>query len=294
MPGMKMPEICALDEDNCLSLDAILRAFHCGTKEEQTWALIHQSIAALKEELMQTNDNYSFLKPNTLYIKNNGKVDVKSWRDISTERPQPVSVTTLVSSIGSIIYKALDYGADEDEEIIISQSLEKAFERMTEDTDEEMDDEGICNDSFCEKSLHHLLDELLNRCRERMIDSTDISEHYRQVCRALVAEAIEMSTFLNQITIGTQELKKSHRIDNEEVENIHVEVWAHLWMKVMRQLRVGVSLSHIDRREAENRNQKEYELTPFEMLLDDINSKRYSLKKVVLPKRVEKDARNLI
>ncbi|CAG2103795.1 unnamed protein product, partial [Medioppia subpectinata] len=161
----KMPEICALDEDNCLSLDAILRAFHCGTKEEQTWALIHQSIAALKEELIQTNDNYSFLKPNTLYIKNNGKVDVKSWRDISTEKPQPV-------------------------------------------------------------------------CRERMIDSTDISEHYRQVCRALVAEAIEMSTFLNQITIGTQELKKSHRIDNEEVENIHVEVWAHLWMKVMRQLRV--------------------------------------------------------
>ena len=285
-----MPKVCAVDEDNCLTLDSILCAFHCGIKEEQSWALIHQSVACLKEDLIRNSDHL-FIKLNHLYIKNNGTIHHKSWLKTSST-VHSVSIQSVVSSLGTTIYKALDYGTEEDEEIIISSSLEKTFEQMINyDTG---DDDSV-DEIEVDFDWQHFLDDLLNKCRDRMIDDTDIEEHYRHVCRALVAEAIEMSTFLSQISIGTKELKKINRIDNEEVDKIHVEVWAHLWMKVMRQLRVGVSLNHINRQESLHRQQKEYELTPFEMLLDDINSKRYSLKKVVnLPKRVEKDARTLI
>jgi len=251
-----MPKVCAIDY--CLELDSILRAFHCGIKEEQSWALIHQSVACLKEDLIRNNDHL-FIKSNHLYIKNNGTIHHKSWLKTSST-VHPASIQSVVSSLGTTIYKALDYGTEEDEEIVISSSLKKTFEQMIDyDTgdDDSLDEIEVDFDS-------HILEYLLNKCRDRMIDDTDIEEHYRHVCRALVAEAI----------------------DSEEVDKIHVEVWAHLW----RQLRVGVSLNHINRQECLHRQQKEYELTPFEMLLDDIKFKRYSLKKVVnLPKRVEKD-----
>lgn len=283
-----MPEICVLDEDNCLRLDSILRAFHCAIKEEQSWALIYQSVSALKQDLNQNNKNNLFIKSTNLFIKNNGTVHMKSWHS-SSNATKSVPIIKVISSIATLIYEALDYGTPNDEEIVLPSLLNQIFDLMTPEVSF---DEGI--EDIEDINTYRLLDEVIVKCESRIRDNSDISEHYRNVCRALVAEAIEMSTFLNQISIGTQELKKIKNINNKEVDNIQVQVWAHLWMRVMRQLRVGVSLKSIDNKELIDRQRREYELTPFEMLLDDINSQRYSLKKVVLPKEVEKDARTVI
>jgi spire-like protein len=53
--------------------------------------------------------------------------------------------------------------------------------------------------------------------------------------------------------------------------------WAKLWMQVISELRNGVKLRKVC--EINERN-LEYELTPFEILLDQIRAKRYHLRKV--------------
>ena len=57
--------------------------------------------------------------------------------------------------------------------------------------------------------------------------------------------------------------------------------WAKLWMQVIHELRNGVKLRKVCEVNQHHRH-IEYELTPFEILLDQIRSKRYHLRKVVV------------
>lgn len=70
---------------------------------------------------------------------------------------------------------------------------------------------------------------------------------------------------------------------------------AKLWVQVIRQLRNGVKLKA---RAESARKPIEYELTPYEMMMDDIRSRRYKLRQVMvdgnIPPRVKKDAHAVI
>lgn len=69
---------------------------------------------------------------------------------------------------------------------------------------------------------------------------------------------------------------------------------ARFWVQVIGELRMGVKLKKVDH----SRTPIEYELTPYEILMDDIRSRRYKLKKIMvdgnIPQRVKKDAHALI
>lgn len=56
---------------------------------------------------------------------------------------------------------------------------------------------------------------------------------------------------------------------------------ARFWVQVMRDLRDGVKLKKVQERQY-NPLAIEYQLTPYEMLMDDIRSKRYKLRKVMV------------
>lgn len=56
---------------------------------------------------------------------------------------------------------------------------------------------------------------------------------------------------------------------------------ARFWVQVMRDLRDGVKLKKVQERQY-NPLPTEYQLTPYEMLMDDIRSKRYKLRKVMV------------
>lgn len=72
---------------------------------------------------------------------------------------------------------------------------------------------------------------------------------------------------------------------------------ARLWVQVIRQLRNGVKLKSASGGESA-RKPYEYELTPYEMMMDDIRSRRYKLRQVMvdgtIPPRVKKDAHAVI
>jgi spire-like protein len=68
-------------------------------------------------------------------------------------------------------------------------------------------------------------------------------------------------------------------------------------VQVIRQLRNGVKLKSASGGESA-RKPYEYELTPYEMMMDDIRSRRYKLRQVMvdgtIPPRVKKDAHAVI
>ncbi|KFB49466.1 hypothetical protein ZHAS_00017600 [Anopheles sinensis] len=69
---------------------------------------------------------------------------------------------------------------------------------------------------------------------------------------------------------------------------------ARFWMQVVDELRRGVRLKKINF----SRTPIEYELTPYEILMEDIRSRKYNLRKVMvngdIPPRVKKDAHAVI
>uniref|UniRef100_G3TUV8 Spire type actin nucleation factor 1 n=1 Tax=Loxodonta africana TaxID=9785 RepID=G3TUV8_LOXAF len=93
-----------------------------------------------------------------------------------------------------------------------------------------------------------------------------------------------------------QEMEKSDEssTDLDELKNAD---WARFWVQVMRDLRNGVKLKKVQERQY-NPLPIEYQLTPYEMLMDDIRSKRYTLRKVMvngdIPPRLKKSAHEII
>ena len=59
---------------------------------------------------------------------------------------------------------------------------------------------------------------------------------------------------------------------------------ARFWVQVMRDVRNGVKLKKVQERQY-NPLPIEYQLTPYEMLMDDIRSRRYTLRKVMVSNR---------
>lgn len=70
-----------------------------------------------------------------------------------------------------------------------------------------------------------------------------------------------------------------------------------MWIQLIRELRRGVQLKKVDLRPHTRHEFVEYALTPYEMLMDDIRSRRYTLKRVTppeIPARIQRDAHDAI
>ncbi|GIX80223.1 protein spire homolog 1 [Caerostris darwini] len=229
----------------------------------------------------------------------------------------------LVATLGMIVFSALDYRIPQDEERNLSRPLESLIEKMTstslqeEDEDEGDDsssqnaDEGIEQDSGEDdhRILHSFDDsdikqrrgislvQVMELCANHLSCPEQADCHYKAVCRALVTEILELTTFLENISNKAEILRRAdeEEMDSRTLEKLRIQDWARLWMQVIHQLRQGVKLKKV---ESAHLHSIEYALTPYEMLLDDIRSRRYKLRQVMvngdIPPRVKKDAHALI
>merc|ERR1711874_180671 len=75
-----------------------------------------------------------------------------------------------------------------------------------------------------------------------------------------------------------------------ELRELGMRDWSNIWQQLMQELRVGIKLKKVDY----SKTATEYELTPYEMLMDDIRSKKYSLNHITVPPRVKMDAKDMI
>uniref|UniRef100_A0A3B4FX22 Protein spire homolog 1-like n=1 Tax=Pundamilia nyererei TaxID=303518 RepID=A0A3B4FX22_9CICH len=274
-----------------LSLEEILALYSQPINEEQAWAVCYQCCRTLAQK----------------HRRRSSKSAVAS---------------SVIDSLGVMIYKALDYGLKENEERELSPPLERLIDMMTNTEETESDpcpDEGyeateeedeceeeeegdlVSDGSSSTISSIRSYRDIIMLCSSHLPSPSDAPIHYQAVCRALYAESRELRTFLEKIRSAKENLRKMEGETQEEpvkdLDELQNADWARFWVQVMRDLRHGVKLKKVQERQY-NPLPIEYQLTPYEMLMDDIRSKRYKLRKVMvngdIPPRLKKSAHEVI
>ncbi|XP_064226054.1 protein spire homolog 2 isoform X1 [Aotus nancymaae] len=226
--------------------------------------------------------------------------------------PLASSEAQTVQSLGFAIYRALDWGLDESEERELSPQLERLIDLMANNDGDDggcgAADEGYGGPEEEEEAEGaprsvRTFAQAMRLCAARLTDPRGAQAHYQAVCRALFVETLELRAFLARVREAKEMLQKL-REDEPQVETPQAELdslghtdWARLWVQLMRELRHGVKLKKVQEQEF-NPLPTEFQLTPFEMLMQDIRARNYKLRKVMvdgdIPPRVKKDAHELI
>ncbi|XP_061450975.1 protein spire homolog 1 isoform X2 [Rhineura floridana] len=303
---------------DALSLEEILKLYNQPINEEQAWAVCYQCCGSLRARSRRGESPVHRVESPT---------DIRIWRDgavtLGNDARSPSAAgksehsrcpeTEVIESLAIIIYKALDYGLKENEERELSPPLEQLIDHMTntveadgsKDEGYEALDEGVEEENEGEDvEVIQSYRDVMKLCAAHLPTQSDASNHYQAVCRALFAETMELYTFLARIKSARENLKKMQEMDREGTDESSTDLdelknadWAQFWVQVMRDLRNGVKLKKVQERQY-NPLPIEYQLTPYEMLMDDIRSKRYTLRKVMvngdIPPRLKKSAHEII
>ncbi|XP_061026299.1 protein spire homolog 1 isoform X6 [Eubalaena glacialis] len=306
----------AAGPQHALSLEEILRLYNQPINEEQAWAVCYQCCGSLRAADAGRRQPRRRVR---------SAAQIRVWRDgavtlapAAGDAGEPAAAagkleyshctetekrllfldlggmmlhsslwdTKVIESLGIIIYKALDYGLKENEERELSPPLEQLIDRMantvevdgSNDEGYEAADEGLEEEEDEKRKISAIRSyrDVMKLCAAHLPTASEAPNHYQAVCRALFAETMELHTFLTKIKSAKE---------------------ARFWVQVMRDLRNGVKLKKVQERQY-NPLPIEYQLTPYEMLMDDIRSKRYTLRKVMvngdIPPRLKKSAHEII
>ncbi|KAM3918810.1 protein spire homolog 2 isoform 1-T1 [Leptodactylus fuscus] len=290
-----------------LSLEEVLKSYEQPINEEQAWAVCYQCARGLAQGSLAPWTRIR--DPASLLLHRDGTVTVvpEEQGTPGTTGSAPLSSLTetqMVQCLGFTIYRALDWGLDESEERELSPQLEQLIDLMAaSDSEGIMTDEGYegteDEDEEGPPKVVRSFSGVLRFCASHLPEPHEAAVHYQAVCRALFAETVELQAFLQKIREAKEMLMKM-RVEETEPDglvNLQNTDWARLWVQLMRDLRHGVQLKKV-REKTFNSLPTEYELTPFEMLMQDIRARNYKLRKVMvggdIPPKVKKDAHELI
>ncbi|KAH0501522.1 Protein spire-like protein 2 [Microtus ochrogaster] len=268
-----------------LSLEEVLKVYEQPINEEQAWAVCFQGCRGLRGEpggVRRIRDTADIL------LRRDGSVGARLEPEPTTMVVLPASTEAqMVQSLGFAIYRALDWGLDESEERELSPQLERLIDLMAN---------SDCEDSSCGAA-----DEGYGGPEEE-----EEAEGGPPSCAHLCpghAATLELRAFLARVREAKEMLQKlgedEPRVEKPlaELDHLGHTDWARLWVQLMRELRHGVKLKKVQEQEF-NPMPTEFQLTPFEMLMQDIRARNYKLRKVMvdgdIPPRVKKDAHELI
>ncbi|XP_029464066.1 protein spire homolog 2 isoform X2 [Rhinatrema bivittatum] len=295
-----------------LSLDEVLKSYEQPINEEQAWAVCYQCCRGLGRSPEPPG---RIREPGSLLLHRDGSVSVREEAGEPKQRDPLSSYTEpqMVQSLGFAIYRALDWGLDDSEERELSPQLEQLIDLMVNSNSEgsslgtvdegyegQEEEEEVDGTPRALRTFHHVL----KICAARLTDPREAPMHYQAVCRALFVETVELKAFLMKVQEAKEILRKL-RVDEEtssdrsidDLGNLRNTDWARLWVQLMRDLRHGVKLKKVQEKQF-NPLPTEYQLTPFEMLMQDIRARNYKLRKVMvdgdIPPKVKKDAHQVI
>ncbi|XP_050771375.1 LOW QUALITY PROTEIN: protein spire homolog 1-like [Gymnogyps californianus] len=179
----------------------------------------------------------------------------------------------LLEYLGVVIYEALDWGIDSQVERELSDPLEKLLCLMLK-----LDDEAM--------KPAVTLQDVIKACEEHLATTSEATSHCEMTCRSLFTEYMELQKLVTIIQTSKESLRK---MDVEDlVENPlqkKEKHWASLWPDVIRELQNGVRLRKATERPQHHTPLKECIHSPYELLLDDIQHKRYTLRKVIIEQK---------
>jgi len=311
-----------LQDRDRVSLEEVVGTFNWPISEEQAWAVIHQTVRTLGTLLelpgsgIETQGLALVTHSSHLLINLDGSVANETFlarNGPGTSRDPLTSEDKALSELGRTIYMALDQGLEADQERTdLSPHFEDLLYQMvdvdsSEDEEEgeggrsptdkhDDDDEGVyVNATASAPRLSGGCGRILGVCRGRLANGDPDGGHFPAVCRALVSEAVDLSTFMDKVATREAEI-------DEELNDLALQDWARLWVAVLKDLRKGAS--RLKQTKTNDRVAPvEFELTPYEMLMEEIRGQRYTLHKVPpeavntgdhLPPNVTRDAHDVI
>lgn len=244
------------------SLAEILDAFNSPLKFDQAWALIQVYLTQVQNDpLWPVFDNLS-----EITVHPDGSIS--SSHDLK----RTTTETDFLEAFGRLIYNALDFGYKEDEEPELPEDLEQLITYMTGTVDSDPEDDGYSENIVTIRAV-------LKHCQHHA--GSNYKDHYAKVVKAFYSEALQLMEFLSKISTANESLKVL-KADPTEAEKAEMgefgrQHWSSAWGEVMLDLRHGVSLKHIM---SHPPTPVQFEYTPYEMLLNDIQKKKFKLKKV--------------
>ncbi|XP_077166526.1 protein spire homolog 2 isoform X2 [Paroedura picta] len=305
------------EEAGELSLGEVLKAYEQPVNEEQAWAVCFQCCRGLRGSEPGWGPSGRIRHPDDILLRRDGTVWARGEHG-AKELPltlTPSAEAQMVQSLGFAIYRALDWGLDENEERELSPQLEHLIDLMANSDSEDSGcgtaDEGYEGQEEEEEAVEgaplravRTFSQAMRLCAARLTHPQEAQAHYQAVCRALFLETVELKAFLAKIRNAKEMLTKLKEEEDEQKEqsaadldNLKNTDWARLWVQLMRELRHGVKLKKVQEKQF-NPLPTEYQLTPFEMLMQDIRARNYKLRKVMvdgdIPPRVKKNAHELI
>ncbi|XP_010115224.1 PREDICTED: protein spire homolog 1-like, partial [Chlamydotis macqueenii] len=258
-----------------VSLAEILRCFEHPISEEQAWAICFQCCCKMEQvaEGLYPPLHSVFIKgPGSIFIHADGTASFKVYHKSDVGSIQQ-SEDKLLEYLGVVIYEALDWGIDSQAERELSDPLEKLLCHMLK-----LDDETV--------KPAVTLQDVIKACKEHLSRPSEATSHYEMTCRSLFAEYMELQKLVTIIQTSKESLRK---MDVEKlVENPlqkKEKHWASLWPNIIRELQNGVRLHKATERPQCHTPPKQSIYSPYELLLDDIQHKRYTLRKVVIEQK---------
>ncbi|KAL6107345.1 spire2 [Pungitius sinensis] len=317
-----------LSEPRELSLEEVLKSYEQPINEEQAWAVCYQCCSGSRGPRPPAGRVIRVEDPSSILLQRDGTVSLRHEPrrndDTDGPPPPPAAERQLVQSLGVAIYRALDWGLEDSEERELSPQLERLIERMAGG---EQGGEGVCNagklttdEGYSGQDEEEEEEEeeeeregamrpvstfrqVMALCASRLADPSLAPEHYQAVCRALFVETLELQTFLTKIRDAKEMLKKITKEEavedksTSELDALKHTDWARLWVQLMKELRHGVKLKKVQEQPF-NLLPTEFSFTPFEMLMQDIRTRKFQLRKVMvdgdIPTRVKRNAHELI
>ncbi|XP_014108822.1 PREDICTED: protein spire homolog 1-like [Pseudopodoces humilis] len=258
-----------------VSLADLLRCFEHPVSEEQAWAICFQCCRKIEQvaQGLCTPLRSVFIKGSgSIFIHADGTASFKVYHKSDVGSIQQ-SEDKLLEYLGVVIYEALDWGIDSQVERELSEPLEKLLCLMLK-----------LNDKATEPPV--TLQDVIKACEEHLSRPSEATSHYEMTCRSLFTEYIELQKLVTIIQTSKERLRK-----------MDVEDWlenpiqkkktrgASLWPNVICELQTGVRLRKAAERPQRCLSPKEHIRSPYEMLLDDIQQKRYTLRKVTVEQK---------
>ncbi|XP_040185981.1 protein spire homolog 2-like [Rana temporaria] len=232
--------------------------------EEQAWALCYQCSYKC-QQIRQVSKPLPVLGGvESIFIHQDGAV---SFAQSAGMVGACQSEEKVIEQLGKVVYSALDWGLSNDMERVLSEPLLYLLYRMV----------GL--KATCTSPTGDLwkitLYDVAKVCVERLFLPTDAPGHYKAVCRMQYGVHAEICNLLQTIKQSKQNLKKLG--SKEENDSVVFDNWSALWKGVMKELRVGLRLCS---KRCSKSQPVEYQLAPYEMLMEDIRCKKYTLRKV--------------
>ncbi|NXB34626.1 SPIR2 protein, partial [Eulacestoma nigropectus] len=256
-----------------VSLAELLRCFEHPISEEQAWAICFQCCRKI-EQLAQglcTPLHSVFIKGSgSIFIHADGtasfKVYHKSGKSTDVGSTQQ-SEDKLLEYLGMVIYEALDWGIDSQVERELSDPLEKLLCLMLK-----LDEEAM--------KPPVTLQDVIKACEEHLSRPSEATSHYEMTCKSLFTEYMELQKLVTII----QTSKEVHLGLPISCFSTDLALAgfskASPWPDVICELQTGVRLRKAAERPRRCVSPKERIRSPYELLLDDIQHKRYTLRKV--------------